>query len=187
MHIVFLPATEPGDLTYGEPPRLIATHPEARLHHVSFPRMVWYNRRICQQAIVQIRALKARGVVLVGFSKSGLGAWNIARAIPRLVRRTVIFDAPVARASLPPWETAAYYADDAAWQEDLPIRGVDAFRAAMPATHSLVLISGAAFHDEMLALSRALAQAGAAHTFLARPGRPHHWNSGWIEEGLDGR
>jgi pimeloyl-ACP methyl ester carboxylesterase len=185
MHIVFLPATEPGDLTYGAAPQRIAAFPAVSIHQVRFPTMVWYNRQVRRQAVAQIRALGVPPVVLVGFSKSGLGAWNIARAIPEAVWRTIIFDAPVARAALPPWGTAPFYADDAAWQVDLPIRGVDAFRGAMPATHSLVLISGAAFHGEMLALSQALGQAGVTHTFLPRPHLAHHWGSGWIEAGLE--
>ena len=54
----------------------------------------------------------------------------------------------------------------------------------MPVTHRLVLISGAAFHDEMVRLAETLAAAGVNHAFVSRPQLPHHWQAGWIEEGV---
>jgi pimeloyl-ACP methyl ester carboxylesterase len=186
LNLVFLPATEPQDPTYGAAPERIEAFPEVTVHQVYFPTLVWYNRAVCRQAIAQILALELPPVILVGFSKSGLGAWNITRAIPVSVSATIIFDAPVARADLPPWGTAPFYRGDAEWQEDLPLRSVEAFRPAVPQSHRLVLISGTGFHQEMCMLSQALSKAGLEHVFLPRPGMEHHWNSGWIEDGLAG-
>jgi pimeloyl-ACP methyl ester carboxylesterase len=182
--IVLLPATAPGDTTYGTMPERLAACPQAVLHHVRFPTLVWYNAEVRRQAIAQIAALPARRVILVGFSKSGLGAWNIARSLPERVAGTLIFDAPTGRQDLPSWGTAPFYADHAAWLEDLPARTIAAFRDAMPPEHRLVLISGAAFHADMQDLAARLTQAGVPHLFLPRPTLRHHWNSGWLEEGL---
>ena len=143
VNLVFLPATAPEDRTYGAIPEQLADYPDAAIRQVRFPTMVWYNERIRREAMAQIRAWGNAPIILVGFSKSGLGAWHVARAIPDLVAGTLIFDAPVARAALPPWGTQPFYADDEAWQRDLPLRHVQAFDAAMPKTHRLVLISGA--------------------------------------------
>lgn len=184
MNLVFLPATEPGDRTYGTVPERVEGYPAARIHEVHYPSMVWYNEGIRKEAIAQILALDVESVILVGFSKSGLGAWNIARTIPDRVSGTIIFDAPVARDERHPSETAPFYASDVSWQEDLPIRTVPDFQAAMPGTHSLVLISGSSFHEEMCRLSYTLSKAGAKHVFLPRPHRQHHWDSGWVEEGV---
>jgi hypothetical protein len=98
---------------------------------------------------------------------------------------TIIFDSPVARDALPPWGTAPFYKDDAAWQEDLPLRTCEQFKAVMPANHKLVLISGTGFHAEMCTLSDKLSGIGLEHIFLPRPDMKHHWNSGWLEEGLN--
>ncbi len=185
LHLVFLPATDPGDATFGAPPRALPGRPEAVLHAVRFPRIVWYNAAVRAEAIAQIRALGAGPFVLVGFSKSALGAWNIARAIPHSVAATILFDGPVARPDLPPWGTAPFYSGDAAWRADLPLHSVAEFHDNLPAAHRLVLVSGELFHDEMQALSEALARAGRAHVFLPRPRLRHHWNSGWLEEALD--
>jgi pimeloyl-ACP methyl ester carboxylesterase len=182
--IVFLPATEPGNGNYGEIPQTIALFPDLTVRQVNYPRLVWYNRAEQDEAIRQIRNLGATSVILVGFSKSGLGAWNIARRIPGLVAGTIIFDAPVARDTLPPWGTAPFYADDAAWLADLPLRSMAEFHQAVPTELRLVLISGPGFPDEMQVLSDALRRLGRQHVFLDRRNMNHHWNAGWIEEGI---
>ncbi len=185
LNLVFLPATGPGDITFGTIPDSIAGYPDASIRRVGFSRLVWYNEAVRKETIAQISAWDVAPIVLVGFSKSGLGAWNIARTIPDLVSATIIFDAPAARLQLPPWGTDAFYPDDAAWQANLPIRTIREFKTAMHTEHQLVLISGANFHDEMSALSDALAANGVPHLFLPCPDMKHHWNSGWIEVGLN--
>ncbi len=184
MNLVFLPATAPEDRTYGAIPVQLPDYPDASIRQVRFPAMVWYNETVRQNAMVQIRAWGKGPIILFGFSKSGLGAWHIARTMPDHVLATIIFDAPVARQQLPPWGTQPFYADDQAWQKDLPLRNVQAFAAAVPEQHQLILISGANFHDEMESLSQALAAIGHQHVFMDRRDLKHHWNSGWIEEGL---
>lgn len=185
MNLVFLPATDSDDRTYGVIPDRIEGYPDLSIHHIRFPVMVWYNEDVRDQALRQIEALNRSPIVLVGFSKSGLGAWNLARTIPERIEATVIFDAPVAREELPPWGTAPYYPDRERWLADLPIRHIADFKAAFPDGHRLVLISGANFYNEMSALSCALTAADAEHEFLPRPYLKHHWNSGWIEEALN--
>lgn len=183
--LAFLPATEPGNQNYGEIPESIALFHDLAVRQVNYPNLVWYNSAMQDAAIAQIRTWNTVSIILVGFSKSGLGAWNIARRIPELVTGTIIFDAPVARDTLPPWGTAPFYKDDAAWQEDLPLRTCEHFKAAMRTDHRLVLISGAAFHQEMCTLSEMLSGMGIRHVFLPRPYMKHRWNAGWIEEGLN--
>jgi len=184
LNLVFLPATEPDDGTFGVIPSQLDTCPGASVRQVVFPTMVWYSQPVREQAIAQIQSWPAAPLVLIGFSKSGLGAWNIARAIPDRVAATIIFDAPVARLQLPPWGTRPFYADDAEWRQDLPILTTGAFQAAMRADHRLILISGEHFHTEMEALSEALGKGGMKHVYLPCPEMKHRWDGGWIEEGL---
>jgi pimeloyl-ACP methyl ester carboxylesterase len=96
-NLVILPATEPDDTTYGTAPMHIEAYPDAVVHQIRFPKMVWYNETVCKETIAQIEALGLSEIVLVGFSKSGLGAWHIARAMPERVAGTIIFDSPVVR------------------------------------------------------------------------------------------
>ena len=185
MNLVFLPATEPSDQTYGAAPERIEGYPDAAIHQIRYPTLVWYNEAVREDAIAQIRSFGVPSVVLVGFSKSGLGAWYIARTIPELVSGTIIFDSPVAHEDRHSWGTGSFYEDGASWQRDLPIYTAGEFQAAMGKTHRLVLISGEEFHEQMCTLSQAMTKAGHDHAFLPRPHMKHHWNAGWIEEGLN--
>lgn len=179
--VVFLPVTEPADPTYGCTPEAL---PSRQVRAVRFPRLVWYNAEVRAQAVAQMRAMALPPSVLVGFSKSGLGAWNIAREHPDLVQALVIFDAPVCRDTLPPWLTEAFYADDAAWQADLPMRQLCAGLQPPCPPGGLVLVTGCSFHGEMVDFSRALEVRKVVHTRIDSPERPHHWASGWIEAAL---
>lgn len=182
--LVFLPATDTRDSRYGVIPISINGYPDFNIRTVNYPTLVWYNGKIQREAVEQIRSWNLTSIVLVGFSKSGLGAWNIARQIPELISGTIIFDAPVARIELPGWETQLFYSNDEEWQKDLPIRSIDNFYRCMPKSHKLVLISGPSFHSEMVLLSEALTRIGNKHSFLDRSDTKHHWNSGWIEEAM---
>jgi pimeloyl-ACP methyl ester carboxylesterase len=184
-HLVFLPASAPGDEGLDLALRECALLPGTIVGEVTYAAMVWYNEEVCSEAVRQISAFGDESVILVGFSKSGLGAWNIARRIPDHVNATIIFDAPASRGERPPWEIDAFYGTDAEWQRDQPIRTVPDFAANINPRHHLVLISGELFHDEMAELAKALAGTAVRHTFLARPELKHQWQSGWLGEALE--
>jgi len=185
MNLVFLPATESSQTQYGVVPQHLDQFPEAVVHTVNFPHLVWYNSSVQAEAIAQIRALGLSSFVLIGFSKSGLGAWNITRQMPDLVSATIIFDSPMTRESLPSWGTSPFYQDDLAWQKDLPANSIDHFCDVTKKDHQLILISSSSFHNEMLELSTQLEDRNYSHHFLNRHDLEHHWNSGWIEDGLN--
>ncbi|MFA7237225.1 MAG: hypothetical protein WC058_10195 [Phycisphaeraceae bacterium] len=182
--LVILPATVPGDATYGSTPDHVADHPDWRVHQVRFPRQVWYNAAIRRQAADQIRAMRLRSFVLVGFSKSGLGAINLMRELGDSVAATIVFDAPVARSITYPGDAADFYADDRTWRDDLPLTHAAALAPTLGPTHRLILISGANFHDEMATFSHRLTELHADHTFLPRPRMAHHWQAGWLSQAL---
>ncbi|HAU38829.1 MAG TPA: hypothetical protein DCX07_14075, partial [Phycisphaerales bacterium] len=160
---VFLPATEPGDATYGIAPTRLDEAPECRVHHVRFDSLVWYNRAVRRQAAEQIDARGLSSFVLVGFSKSGLGAINLACELGEHVVATVVFDAPVARTKLPPWGTGPFYAGDDDWLADLPMANAATLKQTLPQSHRLILISGEGFHDEMTTFSRRLNELKLGH------------------------
>ena len=184
IELVMLPATEPDDKTYGQMPSSITGYPKLSIRHIHFPHMVWYNREIQRQAIAQIPVSSVYERVAVGFSKSGLGAWNIVLAAPELFSGSIIFDAPVTMECLPGWGTAPFYKNDVEWQADLPVRSIVEFRKKVPAKHKLILISGEKFHDQMSLFARTITDAGIPHIYIPGKNFKHHWNSGWIEEGL---
>ena len=79
------------------------------------------------------------------FSKSGLGAWNISRQLGSRITATIIFDAPVTRHDLPPWETADFYANNLEWQQDLPASHLVSSQTPVRDGHQLILVLGENF------------------------------------------
>lgn len=184
IQLICLPATAPEDTRFGLPPVRLNAFPDWTVHTPHFPRQVWYNAEVRREALRRIQEHGPGPRILAGFSKSALGAWNLTREAPDLFSATILFDAPAARPELPPWDTADFYANDAAWQADQPLFNLDLFLESVPDPHPLVLVSGELFHDEMTALSEALRTLGREHLFLPRPHLPHRWDSGWLEEAV---
>ena len=103
MKLIFLPATDPRDSSYGRPepewPALRRVHQETECVLLPFDRLVWYTRPIRHDAFEGIRRIcdgRFEQVVLVGFSKSGCGAVNMALDHPGLFGSVIVFDAPLA-------------------------------------------------------------------------------------------
>ena len=118
-----------------------------------FERQVWYNQAVRDEAWQRISSKGfADYNILVGFSKSGLGPLNIALEHPDAFQASLVFDSPVCRQTLPPWETEAFY-QQSTWAEDLPLHKVEAI-AALSQRLQLVLISGELFAEEMQGLHR---------------------------------
>ena len=44
--LVFLPATDPRNATYGQPPARVDGWPDAHVHTLRFDTEVWYNRAV---------------------------------------------------------------------------------------------------------------------------------------------
>lgn len=125
--------------------------------------------------------IRAAGILTDTDSKDLVFERLDCRYVAHAYVNDVSFDSPMARSTLPPWRTAEFYADDAAWWADQPLRQIAA--GAWPPGR-LLLHTGAAFHDEMLTCSAALRAAGAAHELIADQTCAHHWDSGWLERAL---
>lgn len=182
-HVVYLPASAPRVTRYGHPSLETLWADGVLQHVVPFDRQVWYNAAIRRQVLAWLDSLEEGPLVLVGFSKSGLGAMNLALepSLRKRLRGVVIFDAPVSTMTLPPWETADFYTDDLAWQADLPLLRVNEYARVFDDACRLVMISGEYFAPQMRELADALAAAGVVHDFLDQPTMAHHWQSGWLE------
>jgi hypothetical protein len=182
MTYILLPATSPGDPTFGEAPERMP-HGEAAFR-VRFDREVWYNPEIRRAALAQILdAAPPRPWALVGFSKSGLGAISLAIEHP-LFAAVIVFDAPVAMTGLPPWNTSAFY-DQAGWERDLPINRLGAIREMLGRTR-FRHVGGASFSVQHARLDAELAVSPAgSYEHVSEPGMAHHWASGWVARYAD--
>jgi ribosomal protein S18 acetylase RimI-like enzyme len=176
--VATLPATDPGDPTFGFTPDQ-PLGPAWPALSVRFGRVVWYPPVIRSEAMQQLLPNLARDTVLLGFSKSGLGALNLALDHPGLFRAVVIFDSPLMHPEMPPWDDCGACYASSSWSADQPANRLAELRRLIGSGTRLIHLSGAGFHDEHAAFQTLLDQEGIAATFIPDPDRPHHWDSGW--------
>lgn len=183
IEVVVLPATAPDEVGFGRMPQRLPS--PWRCRQVHFDRQVWYNAAIRAETLRQIRAWGLTRCLLVGFSKSGLGALLLALEAPDLVAGVVVFDAPLAAPRpRPGWGADAFYEDPASWQADLPLNRCPDLAAAIRAGLRVALLNGALYAADHAACSGALAKAGTPVLRPQPPAADHRWDAGWIIAGL---
>lgn len=171
---VVLAATAAADRSFGDIAAICAARGWL---YLAAPHQVWYNRGERDRIA---RALAgAAGLTLVGFSKSGLGALNLALDHPGLAARVVAFDVPMARDPHPGWGVEDFYPDLAAYRDDLPLTRAPRLRA-MAAQVRLLHIAGALYADDHDAWHRQL-DGAPGYDYLRRPDWPHRWDAGWLD------
>ncbi len=128
---------------------------------------------------------KTEGRLLLGFSKSGWGAWSLMLRHPRMFHKAAAWDAPMTMdqpgpfGSGPIFGTPANFADyrisqllsvraaDLQQQKRLFLHGYGNFRQAHEQTHAL------------------LDSLRIAHAYQQGPARKHDWHSGWVPEAVE--
>jgi hypothetical protein len=126
-----------------------------------------------------------RGRLLVGFSKSGWGAWSLLLRHPDLFARAVAWDAPLMMDAPGPYGSgpifgtpenfAGYRLSELVRREAPTLRGAP----------RLALFGYGGFrqaHDQMHALLESL---NVPHAYRDGPERKHDWHSGWLAEAVD--
>jgi hypothetical protein len=178
---IYLPASAPDNHNFGKVPDAPAVPGNAILA-VRFEKEVWYNKAWRAKTLEQIRPSLAEINLLIGFSKSGLGALNIAIDNPGMFHSVIIFDAPLMHQELPSWNTAEFYSQET-WAEDLPQNRLSGLKELSDRA-AIIHISGDNFAEDHQALHELLTAHDIRASFLARPQLLHSWESGWVQEAL---
>jgi hypothetical protein len=128
---------------------------------------------------------ESKGRLLLGFSKSGWGAWTLLIHHPDMFAKAAAFDAPMMMdrydrfGAGPIFGTSEHFAhyrivslleknaDKLGNEKRLILLGVGSFKADHEKIHALM--------DEKR----------IPHVYTDRPTRKHDWHSGWVAEGVD--
>ena len=128
---------------------------------------------------------RCEGRLLLGFSKSGWGAWSLLLRNPKVFGKAAAWDAPLTQARPDRWGMKEVFATQENFmkyhvpsllaraagklgkQPRLALLGYGNFR-----THHQ------AVHEQMLALK-------VPHSYADGPRRQHHWAGGWVEEAVE--
>ncbi len=175
--LFFLPASDPDDMQFGNPKQLQL--PENYLPFtLSFGRMVWYTPEIRAEAIQQVTAITGNfDKILVGFSKSGLAALNLAIEYPSLFNQVIVFDAPLLNRSITRYGINNFYASDDDYWTDHPLSKLD--EGKRWGNSQVHFITGSSFKQKMLEAVPLFHEQGGSFSVYEQ-NFSHHWNSGWI-------
>lgn len=123
--------------------------------------------------------------LLVGFSKSGWGAWSLLLRHPGVFGRAAAWDAPLMMDQLGKYGTMPIFGTE----ENLERYKVQTLlreRAnSLGTAPRLVLTGYGNFRSDHLAAHALLGQLQIPHVFRDGPLRMHDWHSGWLAESVE--
>lgn len=122
------------------------------------------------------------GRLLLGFSKSGFGAFTLLLRNPQTFERAVAWDAPLAMTDRNRFGAAPIYGSDEnfARYQIFPLLDRNA-ESLSEAPARLALAGWSNFHDDHLATHAALERLKIPHAYRDEKSSPHDWHSGWVE------
>jgi S-formylglutathione hydrolase FrmB len=132
------------------------------------------------------------GRLLVGFSKSGFGAWSLLLRNPHVFGRAAAWDAPLALSEPGKYGSAAIFGDSTNFHKYnvsqlLRINQAE-FRFVKDPSKSnviqprLIHAGYDNFRSEHQQIESLLNELEIPHLYHDGPQRAHHWSSGWLEQ-----
>lgn len=123
--------------------------------------------------------------MVVGFSKSGWGAWSLLLRHPSIFARAAAWDAPLMQRKPDKYGMGPIFGDQANLNlylvSDLVKRQAKLLRG-----HKRLILTGyfQSFRAHHVAMHRLLTELEVPHTYRDGPKRDHHWESGWLDEAV---
>jgi hypothetical protein len=126
------------------------------------------------------------GRLLVGFSKSGWGAWSLLLRHPNVFYRAAAFDAPMMMDAPGKYGSGPIFSTVDNFRK-YQISSLLEQRAAhlRKEPSRLTLIGQGNFQPEHLQLKSRVESEEIPHTWIEGSVRKHSWHSGWLAEALD--
>ncbi len=125
------------------------------------------------------------GRLLVGFSKSGWGAWSLLLRHPNIFAKAAAWDAPLMQGAPDKFGMAPIFGSQDNFELYRITRLVQARKAMLGPRCRLVLTGYAgAFRAHHVAMHQLLDKLAIPHAYRDGPQRNHHWQSGWLEESV---
>ncbi len=126
----------------------------------------------------------ARGRLLVGFSKSGWGAWSLLLRNPKLFERAAAWDAPLMLDRPDRYGMGPIFGSQANFTH-YQISRLLASRAALLTDSSRLCLMGFGnFRDHHQRAHALMDKLRIRHSYADGPEREHTWNSGWLVEAV---
>jgi enterochelin esterase-like enzyme len=128
-------------------------------------------------------ARAAEGRLLLGFSKSGWGAWSLLLRHPDRFGRAAAWDAPLMLDRPGKYGSGPIFGTPENFEDYRVSRLVREVR--LDDSRRLILLGRGNFQPEHEQIHRLMSEAELPHTYREGQERKHDWHSGWVSEAVE--
>jgi hypothetical protein len=122
---------------------------------------------------------------LIGFSKSGWGAFTLALRHPNAFGGIAAWDAPLMASSPDQWEMRTIFGTNENFARYRVSKLLEQQAAAGPPDFRIVLLGNGVFRQDSEAAHRLMLNLHIPHVYESGPARGHRWDSGWLPEAFE--
>jgi len=122
--------------------------------------------------------------LLLGFSKSGWGAFSLLLRNPDTFGKAVAWDAPLMMASSGRYVSGPIFGTQTNFEKYRLSKLVNTARDRLGDQPRLIHIGYGNFRDDHVEFESLLNELNIPHIYQHGPKRDHHWNSGWVEDAV---
>ncbi len=123
--------------------------------------------------------------LLLGFSKSGWGAWSLLLRHPELFGRAAAWDAPVAMTAPDRYRMGPIFGTQQNFERYEILTAMQRNAAWLQSSERLGLFGYGNFRAQHEIVHARLVELGISHAYRDGPQREHTWTSGWIPEAVE--
>ena len=127
----------------------------------------------------------ATGRLLLGFSKSGWGAWSLLLRHPDKFDKAVAWDAPLMMDQVGKFGSTSVFGTQANFEKYQITRLVRERHSDLGESKRLILTGFGGFRQDHQQMHALLDELSISHEFRDGPERKHDWHSGWVPEAVD--
>jgi hypothetical protein len=125
-----------------------------------------------------------QGRLLLGFSKSGWGAFSLLLRHPDRFEKAAAWDAPLAQQRPDRFGMGEVFATPEAFEPYRIFGLLERGGAELRGEPRLIVLGYGNFRDQHLQTHRRMEELQVAHVFRDGPKREHAWSSGWLPEAV---
>jgi len=204
--VYVLPVEAGRDCRYGDGLREVKTHNLHNVHEVifvspTFSRLPWYadhsaSRLVRQETHFQNVVIpliektypastQTRDRLLLGFSKSGWGAWSLLLRHTDKFGRALAWDAPLMMDDFDHFGAREIFGNPENFENYHVANLLRMNAEALRREKRLILTGNSNFRDHHILMRILLEDLEIPHDFRLGSAREHDWHSGWVTEGVE--
>lgn len=126
-----------------------------------------------------------QGRLLLGFSKSGWGAWSLLLRHPTLFAKAAAWDAPLKKHEPNQFLMGPVFETQENFEKYEIARLLERRKPDLQGEPRLILTGYGNFREHHEAIRELMESLQIPHVYRDGPHREHHWASGWVEEAVE--